>query len=221
LENTIVIESIARDGSSSEPDDRRIYGVAPATVINNLDPTSQARVQIQIPWLPGYEPWARLAVLMAGMGRGTFFVPQIGDEVLVAFSHGDIREPYVIGCLWNGTDRPPALLPTDPVNKRVIRTTVGHEIEFDDLLQKITITSSTQQVIEIDPLEIKISTTAGTASISLDAAGSMTLQAAVSLTLKAPQLKIEGGVLDLKGAASATLNGGAACNIQGALVKIN
>ena len=66
-----------------------------------------------LPWLPGLMPWARLSNMMAGMGRGSFFVPQIGDEVLVAFNHGDVREPYVIGTLWNTMDRPPALSPTD------------------------------------------------------------------------------------------------------------
>ena len=52
-----------------------------------------------LPWLPGFMPWARLSTQMAGMGRGSFFVPQIGDEVLVAFNHGDVREPYVLGTL--------------------------------------------------------------------------------------------------------------------------
>lgn len=206
----------------AEPGDRRIYGVAVAQVINNIDNTAEGRVQLRLPWLPGYEPWARVAVLMAGMSRGSYFIPQIGDEVLVAFNHGDVREPYVVGCLWNGTDRPPALLPTDPVNKRIIRTPLGHEIEFDDAVQSITVTTTTQQRITMDPTKIEMATTGNTATVKLDTAGSVTIQAALKLELKAPTISIQAAAdLDLQGGANAKLAGGGACTVQGAVVKIN
>ena len=72
-------------------EDKRIYGVAPAEVVSNLDLTGLGRVQLRLPWLPGYSPWARVAAFSAGSGRGGYFIPQNGDEVLVAFSHGDVR----------------------------------------------------------------------------------------------------------------------------------
>ena len=75
--------------------------------------TAVRRVQLALPWLPGYQPWARLANQSAGTDRGSYFVPQAGDEVLVAFNHGDVREPYVLGSLWNTIDKPPADDPTD------------------------------------------------------------------------------------------------------------
>src|ERR1043166_5031871 len=125
------------------PEDQRIYGVAPAMVINNIDSIGEGRVQVILPWLPGYMPWARVATLMGGMMRGTFFQPQIGDEVLVAFNQGDVREPYILGGLWSTIDRPPSLLPTDAVNKRTIRTPLGQELEFDDLLQSVTLKNTT------------------------------------------------------------------------------
>ena len=209
------------DTGPARPDDRRIYGVAVGQVINNIDSTGLGRVQLQLPWLPGYEPWARVAVLMAGTLRGTYFIPQVGDEVLVAFNHGDIREPYVVGSLWNGTDRPPSLATTDPITKRLIRSPLGHQIEIDDALQSVTITTNTQQKVSLDPAQIEVSTTGGTASIKLDVAGNVTIQGAVSISLKAPNITIEAAALDLKGSASATLNGGLACNIQAATVKIN
>src|SRR5688500_8354972 len=84
-----------------EPDDTRINGVCTAMVLSNFDSTGEGRVQLMIPWLPGYMPWARVSVPMAGLARGTYFIPQMGDEVLVAFSQGDVREPFVIGSLWN------------------------------------------------------------------------------------------------------------------------
>ena len=206
---------------ATAPAERRIYGVAVAQVINNVDVTGLGRVQVQLPWLPGVEPWARVAVLSAGMDRGTWFIPQVGDEVLVAFNHGDVREPYVIGSLWNALDRPPALAPTDSVTKRIIRTPLGHEVEFDDLTQSITVTSTTQQKVTIDPLKIEISTTAGTATVTLDTLGSVTIEAALSITLKAPSITIDGALVDVKGSATLGLKGGAACNIQGAVVTIN
>lgn len=210
-----------QDRNQKEPEDQRIYGVTIGMVINNLDPMKQARVQVKLPWLPGFEPWARVAALMAGMNRGTYFMPMVGDEVLVAFNHGDVRDPFVIGGLWNSTDFPPILSPTDAFNKRLIRSPLGHTIEIDDLLQSITITTNTQQKITLDPTKVQISTTGGAASVQLDTAGSVTIQAALSLTLKAPTITIEGATVDVKGTASTSINGGAACNIQAAMVKIN
>ena len=63
-------------GERSQPPEKKIHGVTVATVINNIDCTGQARVQLSLPWLPGFTPWARLSNMMAGMGRGSFFVPR-------------------------------------------------------------------------------------------------------------------------------------------------
>lgn len=124
--------------------DRRIYGVAVGKVIDNTDAMSMGRVQVQLPWLPDIQPWARVAVPMAGQNRGTYFIPQVDDEVLVAFHHGDIREPFVIGSLWNGQDQPPATDLTDPVTKRLIRSPQGLLLEFDDSKMTVTITIKTE-----------------------------------------------------------------------------
>ena len=88
------------------------YGVYPATVSDVSDPENQGRVRVRLPWSPdpggsGYEVWARLATLMAGDGRGSWFIPDVNDEVLVAFEGGSPRRPYVVGALWNGRDAPP------------------------------------------------------------------------------------------------------------------
>ena len=88
------------------------YGVAPATVTDISDPDGQGRVQVTLPWCPDsgggrYEAWARIATLFAGSDRGSWFIPDVGDEVLVAFEHGDPARPYVLGGLWNGSDSPP------------------------------------------------------------------------------------------------------------------
>jgi uncharacterized protein involved in type VI secretion and phage assembly len=202
---------------AAEKDDK-IYGVAIATVIDNIDLLGEARVQLILPWAPGFMPWARVATMMAGLERGSFFIPQIGDEVLIAFNHGDIREPFVIGGLWNTLDRPPSALPTDAVNKRIIRTPLQQEIVFDDLLQSITISNLLQFQLALGPESANLAS-AG-ASVSLDIAGNVTITGAVSITLQAPTITINGTNVMISGSAGATLNGGANCTIAGAEVNI-
>lgn len=216
------------DSQATEDDPEagsRMSSVAVAKVINNFDSLGQGRVQVSIPWLPGFEPWARVATMMGGMGRGTFFIPQVNDEVLVAFNQGDVREPYVIGSLWSTIDRPPALLPTDAVNKRVIRTPLGHEIEFDDLTQKLTLSSTLKQSVTLGPASVEIA--AGTlppptrSKITLDALGNITIESKVSIKLDAPIVTINGKAVTISGDATATLKAGGDCTIKGGMVRIN
>lgn len=202
----------------SEPKDQKIYGVANGTVIDNIDLLGEGRVQVTLPWAPGYLPWARVATVMAGMLRGTYFIPMIGDEVLLAFNQGDIREPFVIGALWNTLDRPPSALPTDPLNKRIIRTPLGQQVVFDDLLQSVTINNTTLNQLMLGPQGAVVTTPS--ASVSLDVAGNVTITATTSITLNAPTINITGTTVTIAGGASATLNGGAQCTILGTQVDI-
>jgi uncharacterized protein involved in type VI secretion and phage assembly len=86
----------------------RWYGVVTALVKDIRDPMGLGRVKVSLPWLGEneYEAWARVATLMAGKNRGSWFIPDVDDEVLIAFEHGDPRRPYVLGALWNGSDTP-------------------------------------------------------------------------------------------------------------------
>src|SRR5262249_18438646 len=145
-----------------------------------------------------------------------------GQEVLVGFNNGDVGEPYILGALWNTIDRPPLLAPTDAVNRRFLRTPLGHEIEFNEVTQTLTITSTTQQKITLDPVRIELSAGGGGASVKVTTAGTISLTAATSIDLTAPAVTIKGATtVTIQGGASATLNGGALCTVQGALVKIN
>lgn len=123
----------------------RIDGVVTAKVTSLEDPEELGRVQIMFPWLPKYKDadlssnWARIATPMGGKERGFFFLPEIDDEVLVAFEHGDINYPYIVGMLWNKTDKPPAgtkdtVLASDKkkVDQRVLCSRSGHLIVLDD-----------------------------------------------------------------------------------------
>ena len=121
---------------SISPD--RIFGVVVGIVTNNNDPEGIGRVKVRFPWLSGTDEsadesaWARIAASMAGKGRGAYFLPEVDDEVLVAFDHGDIRFPYVLGALWNGQDQPPAANNDGKNNLRLIQSRSGHIIRLDD-----------------------------------------------------------------------------------------
>jgi len=121
-----------------------VHGVVTAKVTNLEDPEALGRIQVMFPWLPKHKDadlssnWARIAAPMGGGQRGFFFLPEIDDEVLVAFEHGDINYPYIVGVLWNNKDKPPQgskeILANDKkkVNQRVIRSRSGHLIILDD-----------------------------------------------------------------------------------------
>jgi uncharacterized protein involved in type VI secretion and phage assembly len=201
--------------------DRRMHGVAVAQVVSNTDLSGLGRVQLRLPWLPGHMPWARIAAVTAGNGNGSYFIPQVDDEVLVAFNHGNVTEPYVLGALWNGRDKPPFKGPLDPTQKRAIRTPAGHEVLLDEAQQSISITTSTGQKITLAPDRIELAA-GDNAKITLLTSGTIKLEATVAVEIKAPSISVNAsGKLDLKASANATLDGGSLCVVKGALVNIN
>lgn len=207
---------------SEKPDDRRIYGVVVAQVVDICDQTELGRVQIRFPWLPGYEPWARVASLSAGSTCGTFFIPQKDEEVLVAFNHGDVREPYVVGCVWNGKDKAPKEAALDPKNKRLIRTPKGHEIEFDDALGTVVIKSAKGQCVVLGPdkIEINLDEQKNT-SIILKKGGDLTIKASNTITLDAPTIKVTASDnVSIGGNKSARIDGGNNCSINAGQIFI-
>ena len=108
----------------------QINGVVIGLVTNVQDPNKNGRVKVHFPWLDDQHEtdWIRIATMMGGNGRGSFFMPEVNDEVLVAFDHGDARFPYVVGFMWNGKDQTPS---TD-IKLRIIRSVNGHEIGLYD-----------------------------------------------------------------------------------------
>lgn len=105
---------------------KRGSGVYRAVVTDNKDPEARGRLRVQVPEVESGEFWAELATLMAGDGYGTLFLPDRGDEVLVAFEAGDLERPYVIGALWGAGQRAPAGA------AKTIRTRCGATITIDD-----------------------------------------------------------------------------------------
>jgi uncharacterized protein involved in type VI secretion and phage assembly len=116
----------------------RWYGVYPALVVDIKDPDGQGRVKVSLPWSPdaqsdSYEAWARIATFMGGSNRGSWFIPDVDDEVLIAFEGGDVRRPYVLGGMWNGSDAPPQSMDGSGQNHlKVLRSRNGVKVTLDD-----------------------------------------------------------------------------------------
>jgi uncharacterized protein involved in type VI secretion and phage assembly len=121
-------------GSPQESQSGRMFGVAVGIVSNNQDPQNLGRIRVKFPWLSDDHEswWARIATPMAGSNRGIYFLPEVNDEVLVAFEHGDVRFPYIVGALWNGQDKSPANNSDGKNNIRVVHSRSGHLIRLDD-----------------------------------------------------------------------------------------
>lgn len=190
----------------------RVAGVAAGTVSRNDDPEGLARVKLRLPWRgENFETdWVRIVAPMAGADRGTYFVPDVGDEVLVAFDRDDIRYPYVIGGLWSRTDKPPDKNSNAKNDIRIIKTRAGHILRFDDGARGSILIQfgDGKKSITIDDSGILIDD--GRNKVTLDAnAGSVTIEAMQSLSLKAPKISVEASAsLDLKGGASLNANAG-------------
>jgi len=197
----------------------RFYGVVIGIVTNNQDPSNMARVRVKFPWLSDDNEswWARIAVPMAGGGRGSYFLPEIDDEVLVAFEHGDVRFPYVVGALWNGKDAPPANNSDGQNNIRVIHSRSGHLIRLDD-------TSGDEKIEVIDKtggnsVTIKSSDN----SMSLVCTGDMKLQCDGRMTLQATagmEITCDANI-KIQAQATMDIESTAPMTIKGAMVNIN
>lgn len=181
----------------------RWYGVCPALVIDLRDPDHQGRVKITLPWTPDaggqrYEAWARLATLFGGNQRGSWFVPDVDDEVLVAFEHGDPRRPYVVGGLWNGRDAPPVSMDgAGQNNKKVIRSRNGVTVSLDDQSGQESLRLETpggQRVTLKDgPGSVTIEDSHGN-SVKLEAAG-ITITASAKVTVQASTVAVSAGMV--------------------------
>jgi uncharacterized protein involved in type VI secretion and phage assembly len=109
-------------------------GLVEAIVVDNVDPDELGRVKVKFPLLPDMPEsfWARLVMPMAGRERGLMTIPEVDDEVLIAFMHGDINHAIVLGSLYNGVDTPPYANEDGDNNLRVFQSRSGHRLTFDD-----------------------------------------------------------------------------------------
>ncbi len=188
----------------------RWYGVYPALVSDIKDPDGQGRVKVTLPWSPDtaserYEAWARVATLMGGNNRGTWFIPDVNDEVLIVFEGGDARRPYIIGGLWNGSDAPPETMDGAGNNfKKVVRSRNGVKLTLDDAdgqEKMILETPGGQKITMKDgPGAIEIVDSNGN-SVKLETSG-ITVTAAAKVTVNASQVAVSAGMVTVDAAVS-------------------
>jgi uncharacterized protein involved in type VI secretion and phage assembly len=107
--------------------------VVTGVVTNNQDPEKLGRVKLKFPWVSDTDEsgWARVAMPIAGKS-GMFLLPEVGDEVLVAFERGDPRFPYVIGSLWNSSAPPPETNEDGKNDLRLLKSRSGHVVKLND-----------------------------------------------------------------------------------------
>jgi len=195
-------------------------GVVPAVVTNADDPRNLGRVKLQFPWMSeeAESNWTRVVGAGAGPNAGFLIVPEVGDEVLVAFEQGNFQRPYVLGGLWNGQH---ALPPTaaegnekplvrswhsrtghhitvydNADNKIEIVTHGGQKLVLDDANQKITITSSSGMALTFDDGGGKFSIDGN--QVEIKASGSLKIEAGANIDLEAGgQVNIKGAMINL------------------------
>jgi uncharacterized protein involved in type VI secretion and phage assembly len=192
-------------------------GVAIAVVTQNKDDLGLCRVKVQYPWhdKPRESYWARLATPMAGKERGLALIPEVGDEVLVAFEREDLRFPYILGALWNGQDKPPLANDDGKNDKRILQSRKKHYLLFDDGARGVVeLKHEKGRKVVFDDNGFAVQDESGNV-VKVDSnSGAMTIEAKGQLNIKAASITIEAtGTIELK--ASATMT------IRGALVNIN
>ena len=174
-----------------------LNGVYSASVVDNRDPDSLGRVLVRVSAptdVIAGDLWARVATMMAGRNRGTWFVPEVGDEVLVAFERGDAKEAYVIGALWSAKARPPAESPADV---KLIRSRNGITLRIrDDRSNNALIleTPGGQRItLQDNPGSVRVEDANGN-SVMLSASG-MTVNASAAVTVNASRVEVSAGLV--------------------------
>jgi phage protein D len=228
-------------------------GLVPAIVSDAKDPAKLGRLKLTFPWLAKdyTSNWARVVQAGAGKGRGDLVLPEVGDEVLVGFEHGEFDAPYVIGGLHNGKDTLPRFS-TEPVDSgsgeiavRGFVSRKGHKVEFVET-DGITIASGDGKlVIKLDQKNQTIEVTSGKGikvkadnGINVDAGSGplelkgqkVTVQSTsdVEVTANASMklsgtsgVKVEGATVSVTGQGQAELTASGNVTVRGALVRIN
>jgi uncharacterized protein involved in type VI secretion and phage assembly len=202
--------------------DGGLRGVAIGVVSANDDPEGLARVKLTFPWRDADDEsyWARIATPMAGADRGTYFLPEVGDEVLVAFEGGDIHYPYVLGALWNGEDTPPETNADGNNDVRTVRSRSGHELRFDDndTAGRVELKTAGGRKVVLDDESgnerISVQDGQGNRVVVDSTTGEVTVEAAATVRVAAP-------MIELASDGNVTIDAKGVLTLNGSLVKIN
>ena len=190
-------------------------GVVTAVVTNTDDPNDWGRVKLKFPWMTddAESDWARVLGVGAGPEAGLFVMPDVDDEVLVTFAHGDFSQPFVLGGLWNGKHQlPPEAVKARSGEKPLVRTwrsrkghrvavydnaddkveivtAGGHQLVLDDANRSVTITSKGGHTITLDDSSKEIEIKA-TGNLKIQAGGNMDLQANGQMNIKGTPINL-------------------------------
>jgi uncharacterized protein involved in type VI secretion and phage assembly len=192
----------------------KLYGVVVGIVTDNNDPDKLGRVKLKFPWLGDDVEsfWARASDLGAGPNAGAVFLPEVNDEVLVAFEHGDIRFPYVLGGLWNAKDKPPlgdGLFDQGKVKRTGFVSRKGHKFVFFEDSSKSGIALITSDG------KVKISLNESNSEIHIECQGKVLIKSQGDMNIESA------GSLTLKGDGGVKVNSSGTVEVKGSQVKLN
>jgi uncharacterized protein involved in type VI secretion and phage assembly len=212
-------------------------GLVIGIVTDNADPESMGRVKVKFPWLSAEHgsDWARVVTIGGGPGRGIQFLPEVNDEVLIGFEHGNVNYPYVLGGLWNGKDKPPdvgaGVIGGGKVKQRIIRSRTGHIITLDDSDDKpsITVVDNTgKNKVHLDSKKNNLSVTIE-GDMSLEApkgnilvkGKTINVEAQNALTIKGQSVDTQAQqALKMKAGTTAEMEGSAGVKVKGATADV-
>lgn len=251
LDPTSLVDLFGR-GNAVTSQTRLATGLTIGIVTNVRDEEGLCRVKVKLPYIDDASEsgWARVVQQGAGSGRGWIAMPEPDDEVVVAFEHGDLRRPLVLGGLWNGSDKPPIadMGANGSIGSRSFTTRTGHELFFSDgegdnelYVSVKTSNGKTklhlgQDRIDIHATDKPIEIKTKDAQINLTEQGALTLKAKnitldaqQAINLKGSQIsikaqssaKIEGATIDVKAQGKLSADGGGMAEIKGGMVKVN
>lgn len=200
-------------------------GVTVGVVTDIDDPEKLGRLKVRLINRDSsdYETgFIRIMTPMSGKKWGSFFFPEVGDEVLVAFNQGDINRPYVLGSLWNKEYKPPAGIEKQQNDIRMIKTKSGHEIVFNDKEEQESINIKTPKGLAINLDDQKETITVkdekGKNIMTIDSQnGLISMEAEKKITLKSGK-----STLILDGAKdSVNIESSSSLNIKSNQISIN
>jgi len=198
--------------SRTRTTDKRFYGVVQGIVtdVNDTD-GKEGRVKVQFPWFDDQmeTEWCAVRQFYAGNGYGAFFLPEVGDAVLVAFIHGDMRMPVILGGLYNGKDKPPTYR-SDDQDHKMFRTKGNHELMFDDSSgnKQVHLKTAGGHVVVLDDTgkqasvtssgghQVQLDDNSGTVTVTSSSGGSMTLQNG-TITIQGMTVNIQNASINL------------------------
>ena len=208
------------------PSAGQMPGLVEAVVTDNVDPDKMGRVKVKFPTLPEMPEshWARLSMPMAGRKRGWMTIPEVNDEVLCTFVHGDVQNCVVVGSLYNGQDLPPYANEDGDNNLRVFQSRSGHRVTFDD--------TSGEERIELitHNEEIRLIWDAKEKTLSIYSGKDIIVEAKEKISMKCKDFILDasnnvsikaGSEMKVETGANLTVKAGANLNLKGSMTKIN